>query len=129
MTGDRRQRRSSAASRWLGVLVVLFSFGLGGAELLGFDLDRIALPTGLLLFATVITIRVCGTVLTVENVRGASSRQLNRAGKNQESEGAQSCLTNPGIYRLRCRSCVRSHRAVATLSLRIRSQAAHFGCQ
>jgi high-affinity nickel-transport protein len=49
---------AAAASRSLGVLVVAFSFGLGGAELLGFDLDRIALPTGLLLFAIVITVRI-----------------------------------------------------------------------
>lgn len=49
---------AATASRLLGVLVVAFSFGLGGAELLGFDLDRIALPTGLLLFAIVISIRV-----------------------------------------------------------------------
>jgi nickel/cobalt transporter (NiCoT) family protein len=49
---------AAAAARSLGVLVVAFSFGLGGAELLGFDLDRFALPTGILLFATVITIRI-----------------------------------------------------------------------
>lgn len=46
------------ASRLLGLLVVVFSFGLGGAELAGWDLDRIALPLGLVLFATVIAIRV-----------------------------------------------------------------------
>ena len=46
------------ASRLLGILVVVFSFGLGGAELLGFDLTRIALPLGLGLFVVVITIRV-----------------------------------------------------------------------
>jgi len=46
------------ASRLLGVLVVIFSFGLGGAELLGFDLTRVALPLGLVLFVIVITIRV-----------------------------------------------------------------------
>jgi len=46
------------ASRWLGILVVVFSFGLGGAELLGFDLTHIALPLGLGLFVVVITIRV-----------------------------------------------------------------------
>jgi high-affinity nickel-transport protein len=46
------------ASRLLGILVVVFSFGIGGAELLGFDLTRVALPLGLGLFVVVITIRV-----------------------------------------------------------------------
>jgi high-affinity nickel-transport protein len=46
------------ASRLLGILVVVFSFVLGGAELLGLDLARFALPLGLGLFAVVITIRV-----------------------------------------------------------------------
>lgn len=46
------------ASRLLGLLVVVFSFGLGGAELAGVDLDRFALPMGLALFATVIAIRM-----------------------------------------------------------------------
>jgi high-affinity nickel-transport protein len=46
------------ASRALGVLVVIFAFGLGGAELEGLDLDRFALPLGLSLFAVVILIRL-----------------------------------------------------------------------
>ena len=46
------------ASRALGIVVVLFSFGLGGAELAGADLDRLALPMGLTLFAVVIAVRV-----------------------------------------------------------------------
>ncbi len=50
--------RALQASRLLGLLVVLFSFGLGGAELAGQNLDRFALPLGLLLFAIVIAIRV-----------------------------------------------------------------------
>jgi high-affinity nickel-transport protein len=45
------------ASQVLGILVILFSFGLGGAELLGVELDHFALPMGLALFAIVITIR------------------------------------------------------------------------
>jgi nickel/cobalt transporter (NiCoT) family protein len=49
---------ATGASRLLGLLVVLFSFGLGGAELLNFDIDRIALPTGLALFVAVIAIRI-----------------------------------------------------------------------
>jgi high-affinity nickel-transport protein len=50
--------RATTASRWLGVLVVVFSFGLGGAELMDIDIDRFALPMGLALFTAVIAIRV-----------------------------------------------------------------------
>jgi nickel/cobalt transporter (NiCoT) family protein len=46
------------ASRWLGILVVVFSFGLGAAELTGVEMDLFALPLGLTLFAIVIGIRV-----------------------------------------------------------------------
>jgi high-affinity nickel-transport protein len=49
---------AKSASRVLGIVVVAFSFGLGGAELAGIDLDRIALPLGLTLFAAVLAIRV-----------------------------------------------------------------------
>jgi high-affinity nickel-transport protein len=52
------QKRAVAASRLLGALVVTFAFGLGGAELVGFDLGRLALPVGLALFATVLAIRI-----------------------------------------------------------------------
>jgi high-affinity nickel-transport protein len=52
------QSSAQAASRFLGILVVVFSFGLGGAELAGLELDRFALPLGLTLFVTVIGIRV-----------------------------------------------------------------------
>jgi high-affinity nickel-transport protein len=54
-SGDLNAR---LASRFLGILVVVCSFALGGAELLGFELDRVALPLGLILFAMVIGIRV-----------------------------------------------------------------------
>jgi high-affinity nickel-transport protein len=47
-----------SASRWLGILVVVFSFALGTTELLGLNLDRFALPLGLSLFAVVIGFRV-----------------------------------------------------------------------
>ncbi len=47
-----------SASRWLGILVVVFSFTLGTTELLGFEIDRFALPIGLSLFAVVIGLRV-----------------------------------------------------------------------
>jgi high-affinity nickel-transport protein len=46
------------ASTFLGTLVVVFSIGLGGAELLGYELSRYALAIGLTLFALVISIRV-----------------------------------------------------------------------
>jgi nickel/cobalt transporter (NiCoT) family protein len=53
-TGETTARK---ASQLLAILVVLFSFGLGGAELLGLDFNRFALPAGLILFAIVISIR------------------------------------------------------------------------
>jgi len=52
------QANAKAASRLLGILVVIFSLGLGGAELASMNLDRFALPLGLTLFVTVIGIRV-----------------------------------------------------------------------
>ena len=51
-------RTAQNASRLLGVLIVVFSFSLGGGELAGFELNRFALPLGLALFVIVITIRV-----------------------------------------------------------------------
>lgn len=48
---------AKTASRWLGILVVIFSFGLGGAELLGIEIDRAALPLGLTLFVVVVGFR------------------------------------------------------------------------
>jgi nickel/cobalt transporter (NiCoT) family protein len=46
------------ASRALGILVVMFSFGIGGAELLGFETNAFALPLGLTLFAIVMAVRI-----------------------------------------------------------------------
>ena len=46
------------ASRSLGILVVVVSFGLAAAEWFGAELDHFALPLGLGLFALVIAIRV-----------------------------------------------------------------------
>lgn len=54
-TGETNARK---ASQLLCILVVILSFGLGGSELLGVDLTRVALPLGFALFAVVITIRV-----------------------------------------------------------------------
>ena len=63
--GETNARNASQA---LGIIVVLFSFSLGGAELLGMDLDRFALPMGLTLFAVVVSIRLWA--------RSGSRRQL-----------------------------------------------------
>ena len=52
------QRNAVIASRMLGILVVIFSFGLGSAELAGTDLTRVAFPLGVALFATVVGIRI-----------------------------------------------------------------------
>ena len=54
-TGETNAQK---ASQVLGILVVLFSFSLGAAELLGMVLDSYALPVGLTLFAVVIGIRL-----------------------------------------------------------------------
>ena len=51
-------RRALRASRALGIFVVVFSFGLGGAELLKLNIDRIALPLGCVLFAYLIALRI-----------------------------------------------------------------------
>lgn len=51
-------RRALRASRALGFFVVVFSFGLGSAELLKLDVDRIALPLGCVLFVYLIALRV-----------------------------------------------------------------------
>jgi nickel/cobalt transporter (NiCoT) family protein len=50
--------RAKAASRVLGIVIVIFSFSLGGAELFGVEMTRIALPLGLSLFAVVLGIRI-----------------------------------------------------------------------
>jgi len=51
-------RRALRASRSLGIFVVVFSFGLGGAELMKLDVDRFALPLGCVLFAYLIALRI-----------------------------------------------------------------------
>lgn len=72
-------RNALCASRTLGFVVVVFAFGLGGAELAGVELNRVAFPLGLGLFATVIGIRVwarsdsaakCAEPLAVEEANG-----------------------------------------------------------
>lgn len=51
-------RRALRASRALGIFVVVFSFGLGSAELMKLDVDRFAVPLGCILFAYLIALRV-----------------------------------------------------------------------
>jgi len=69
------QRNAKAASRVLGIIVVIFAFGLGGAELLGVEFTRIALPLGLSLFAIVVGIRVWAR----SPGRNLRHRQISRA--------------------------------------------------
>jgi len=52
------EARARSASRALGIIVVIFAFSLGGAELFGVELTRVALPLGLSLFIVVIGVRV-----------------------------------------------------------------------
>lgn len=51
-------RRALKASQALGVFIVVFSFGLGGAELMKVDMDRFALPLGCGLFLYLIVLRL-----------------------------------------------------------------------
>ena len=51
-------RRAQRASRSLGIFVVVFSFGLGAAELLHLGVDRIALPLGCVLFVYLVGLRI-----------------------------------------------------------------------
>ncbi len=53
--------RAARSSRLLSLLVVVFSFGLAGAEFSGYDVDRVALPLGLSLFATLLALRLWST--------------------------------------------------------------------
>jgi high-affinity nickel-transport protein len=58
LTGHARSRQSS---RPLGVLVAVVSLGLAAGEFGGIDLDRFALPMGVVLFATVVGLRLWGS--------------------------------------------------------------------
>ncbi len=55
---SRGKLNAQNASRALGLLVVILSFALGGAELLDFEWNRFAMPIGLALFALAIGFRV-----------------------------------------------------------------------
>lgn len=65
-------RRALRASRSFGIFVVVFSFGLGSAELLKLDIDRLALPLGCVLFAYLIVLRVWSARVSAEKI-GSSS--------------------------------------------------------
>lgn len=52
------QTKANTASRVLGIIVVIFAFGLGGAEVFGLEFTGIALPLGLSLFTVVLGIRI-----------------------------------------------------------------------
>jgi high-affinity nickel-transport protein len=56
--GAGDQRNARLASRCLGVVVAVFAFALGGAELAGVEISPFALPLGLTLLAVVIVMRV-----------------------------------------------------------------------
>lgn len=52
------QTNALRASKMLGAVIVIFSFGLGGAELVGIELDRFIFPLGVGLFVVIIAIRI-----------------------------------------------------------------------
>lgn len=62
---------AQAASRFLGVLVVVYAFSLAAAEWMGFDFDRWALPLGVALFACTIGPRVWMRARAYRHARAA----------------------------------------------------------
>lgn len=73
------QTRAKAASRTLGVVVVIFAFGLGGTELFGTELASITLPLGLSLFALVLGIRIWArSKAQVRGIRGSPVSKCER---------------------------------------------------
>ena len=69
--------RSVQSSRALGLLIVVVSFVLAGAEFGGANLDRLALPLGLVLFSSVFCLRLWGS--------GARTRVLPASGRGIET--------------------------------------------
>jgi len=61
-----RDGGANPGARLFGWLVVLFSIGLGGAELLGWELDGVALPLGAGLFALLVFVRLMGRYWSVQ---------------------------------------------------------------
>ena len=94
------QTRAKAASRALGIIVVIFSLGLGGAELFGTELTSIALPLGISMFVIVLGIRVWArSVDPTARDTQASDVQMREESRNAFGiKGARvakpSCLTN-----------------------------------
>ena len=68
------EARAKSASRLLGLIIVIFAFSLGGAELFGEDLARIALPLGLSLFVVVVGIRFWARSSRVSRIRDSLLR-------------------------------------------------------
>ena len=68
-------RRALRASRALGIFVVVFSFALGGAELLNLDVDRVALPLGCVLFVYLVALRIWGASETAEGTHSNSTAE------------------------------------------------------
>jgi high-affinity nickel-transport protein len=86
------EARGKAASRVLSVIVVIFAFSLGGAELIGVELAGIALPLGLSLFVLVLVIRIWARVEWPSPENSSHVRDL-RSGKSNY------CLTmKPQTY-------------------------------
>ena len=69
------QTRGRAASRLLGVIVVVFALGLGAAELAGADIDSFALPLGLALFAAVLGIRLWARPTPAQNAPAGTAEE------------------------------------------------------
>ena len=80
-TGQRNARK---AARMLGIIVVIFSFGLGGVELLGIEIDRFVLPLGVALFAVVIGIRIWArsNVSANQNAKPPLAQETSAGGDN-----------------------------------------------
>src|SRR5262249_14753258 len=84
----RGEANARFASTSLGILVVVFSFGLGGAELAGYEINHVALPLGLTLFALVIGIRVWARGRGAPRVasRTAGTARSRRTRRTHEAE-------------------------------------------
>jgi high-affinity nickel-transport protein len=55
---NARALRAGQASRWLSVVVIVFSFSIAAADFARVDIDRFALPMGLTMFLVVVGLRL-----------------------------------------------------------------------